>query len=143
MLFRSSYVIESLPEKDSGMESKKIFFGADSGYGKQFAAAGKKYGPFDLVCLEIDAWNENWPYNHMFPGEMPLAFRDLKGKLFLPIHWGVFDLAMHKWDHSIMEIVRFAKENNIPCITPLMGEKVDLTGKDRSQKEWWKKSGKQ
>ena len=139
----ASYVIESLPEKDSGMESKKIFFGADSGYGKQFAAAGKKYGPFDLVCLEIDAWNENWPYNHMFPGEMPPAFRDLKGKLFLPIHWGVFDLAMHKWDHSIGEIVRLAKENNIPCITPLMGEKVDLTGKELPQKEWWKKSGKQ
>ena len=134
----ASYVIESVPAKEGDGEIKKIFFGADSGYGKQFAAAGKKYGPFDLVCLEIDAWNENWPYNHMFPREMPPAFRDLKGKLFLPIHWGVFDLAMHKWDHSIMEIVRLAKENNIPYITPLMGEKVDLSGKELPQKEWWK-----
>ena len=135
----ASYVIESVPEKASGKESngKKIFFGADSGYGKHFAAIGKEYGPFDLVCLEIDAGNENWPYNHMFPREMPLAFRDLKGNLFLPIHWGVFDLAMHKWDLSIGEIVKEAKKNKIPYFTPLMGEKVVLTEKNLPQKEWW------
>ena len=45
---------------------------------------------------------------------------------------------MHKWDHSITEIVRLAKENKIPYITPLMGEKVDLSGKELPQKEWWK-----
>lgn len=134
----ASYVIETLPAEKSGEKSKKIFFGADSGYGKHFALIGEKYGSFDLVCLEIDAWNENWPYNHMFPREMPLAFRDLKGKMFLPIHWGVFDLAMHKWDFSIGEIVRIAKENHIPYFTPLMGEKVDLTAKNVPQKEWWK-----
>lgn len=136
----ASYVIETIPEKKSGEEPKKIFFGGDSGYGKQFADIGKQYGPFDLVCLEIDAWNENWPYNHMFPGEMPKAMKDLKGKLFLPIHWGVFDLAMHKWDYSIGEIVMFAKKYSIHITTPLMGEKVDLTGKDLPGKEWWKSS---
>lgn len=133
-----SYVIETLPEKKSGKKPEKIFFGADTGYGRQFAQIGKKYGPFDLVCLEIDAWNENWPYNHMFPREMPLAFRDLKGKLFLPIHWGVFDLAMHKWDLSIGMILEEAKKNSIICLTPLMGEKVDLNKKELPQKMWWK-----
>ena len=44
---------------------------------------------------------------------------------------------------SGVDSLRLAKENNIPYITPLMGEKVDLTGKELSQKEWWKKSGKQ
>ncbi|MEI3006383.1 MAG: MBL fold metallo-hydrolase [Victivallales bacterium] len=34
---------------------KKIFFGADGGYGKHFREIGRKHGPFDLVCLEIDA----------------------------------------------------------------------------------------
>ncbi|MBO4304694.1 MAG: hypothetical protein J6A21_08940, partial [Lentisphaeria bacterium] len=72
--------------------------------------------------------------------EMPLAFRDLKGKKFLPIHWGVFDLAMHKWDYSIGEIVKLAREKNIPYLVPVMGEKVDLSGdKALPQKEWWKK----
>ena len=134
-----SYILEALPEKKDAPSAGKIFFGADSGYGKHFASIGGKYGPFDLVCLEIDAWNENWPNNHMFPREMPLAFRDLKGKKFLPIHWGVFDLAMHKWDYSIGEIVKLAREKNIPYLVPIMGEKVDLSGdKALPQKEWWK-----
>ncbi|MEG1979668.1 MAG: MBL fold metallo-hydrolase, partial [Victivallaceae bacterium] len=58
-------------------KSKKIFFGSDGGYGEHFKRLGEKYGPFDLVCLEIDAWNERWPYSHLFPDQVKLVFKEL------------------------------------------------------------------
>ncbi len=103
---------------------KKIYFGADGGYGKHFKEIGKKYGPFDLTCLEIDAWNERWPQNHLFPKEVIQAQKDLKGKRLLPIHWGVFDLAMHPWNESIETVRTLAEQENIPLLTPKMGERI-------------------
>lgn len=103
---------------------KKLFFGGDSAYGKHFKKIGDEFGPFDLVCLEIDAWNENWPHNHMFPAEFPLAAADLKAKMAMPIHWGVFDLAMHPWKESITKVGAAAAGAGLPLFTPMMGEKA-------------------
>ena len=105
---------------------KKIFYGADSGYGRHFEQIGKKHGPFDLVCLEIDAWNERWPQNHSFPSQVIKEFQELKGKKLLPIHWGVFDLADHAYYDSINQILDLAKRNNVPLLLPAMGERKRL-----------------
>lgn len=120
---------------------KKIYFGADGGYGKHFAEIGSKYGPFDLTCLEIDAWNERWPHNHMFPSEVIQAQKDLKGKRLLPIHWGVFDLAMHPWDESIEKVRSLAEGEKIPLLTPKMGERIEPETAQTSA--WWKIREKQ
>ena len=105
---------------------KKIFFGGDSGYGKHFARIGKEHGPFDLVCLEIDAWNERWPNNHSFPEEVIKEFQELRGRILLPIHWGVFDLAMQPYYESINRISELAKKHNVPLLLPAMGERKRL-----------------
>lgn len=115
----ASYVVEG--------SDKKIFIGGDSGYGRHFKSIGDKYGPFDLVCLEIDAWNPRWPNNHMFVAEVAEAFKDLKGKKLLPVHWGVFDLALHPWDESIEMMKKVAAEENIPIVTPKMGERKNIS----------------
>lgn len=105
---------------------KKIFYGGDGGYGKHFAQIGKEHGPFDLVCLEIDAWNERWPHTHSFPEEVIREFKELRGRLLLPIHWGVFDLAMHPYYESINKICDLAKKHNVPLLLPAMGERKRL-----------------
>ena len=123
----ASYIFEA--------NGKKIFFGGDSGYGKHFREIGDAHGPFDLTCLEIDAWNERWPDNHMFPHQTIRAHRDLRGRELLPIHWGVFDLAMHPWDESIRQIAGLAAESEIPLLTPRMGEPV--TPGQSETGRWW------
>ena len=115
---------------------KKIYFGADGGYGRHFKEIGTKYGPFDLTCLEIDAWNERWPHNHLFPKEVIQAQKDLKGKLLLPIHWGVFDLAMHPWNESIETVRTLAEQEQIPLLTPKMGERIQPETAQTTA--WWK-----
>ena len=114
----ASYIIES--------GGKKVFFGADSGYGKHFKEIGDAHGPFDLVMLEADAWNERWPNNHMFPDEAVPALKDLRGRALMPIHWGVFDLAMHPWDESARLVRENAERAGVPLFSPLMGERVPL-----------------
>lgn len=114
---------------------RKIFFGGDSGYGKHFKDIGKKFGPFDLVCLEIDAWNENWKNNHMFPHEFPVAAKELNAKLAMPIHWAVFDLAMHPWKKSITKVSEEAEKAGLPLFTPMMGE-IAYPGKTQTW-SWW------
>jgi len=103
---------------------KKIFFGADGGYGKHFKKIGETYAPFDLICLEIDAWNVMWPNNHLYPPQVIQAYADLKGggkAPLLPIHWGVFDMADHPWDESITQVKIEAAKANVPLVEILQG----------------------
>ena len=126
-----SYIIKS--------KNKSIFWGGDGGYGKHFVEYGKKYGKFDIVALEIDGWNENWSDIHMFPDEVIKTAKDLNSEYVLPIHWAVFDLAMHPWKESINYVVDEVNKNDIKLITPKIGEKVDESNfKDFINNNWWK-----
>ena len=50
---------------------------------------------------------------------------------------GTFDLAMHSWDDPLEQIVRLAAEQQIPLITPVMGEPLNvLTPHEGSA--WWR-----
>ena len=124
----NSYVIET--------PQRRVFWGGDSGYGRYFAAVGKKFGPFDWAALEIDAWNGGWPGIHMFPEQVVAAAEDLQAQHLLPIHWGAYSLGGHVWNKSINRVVEKAKGKRFDVMTPQMGEKL-IPGKTKTQ-HWWK-----
>lgn len=113
----------------------KVFFAGDGGYGKHFREIGAEYGPFDLTCLEIGAWNDRWPNSHLFPEETVRAHQDLRGKYLLPIHWGAYDLAFHEWDEPISRAAAAARAENIEIQTPRQGQEL-IPGKTRTS-AWW------
>ena len=117
--------------------SMKIFVGGDSGYDSHFAEIGKNYGPFDLAILECGQYDKSWKYIHMMPDEVLQASQDLKASRLMPVHWGKFLLANHAWDHPIRSIIEFNKQKNIPLITPMIGEEVDLKDNAQIFSEWW------
>ncbi len=123
----NSYVILS--------KDKKIFWGGDTGYGDHFKKIGQEYGKFDFVALEIDGWNPAWKNTHLFPDEVIKATQELNAEILLPIHWGVFDLALHPWHESIDMVLEEAKNTNIDVKTPKMGQKIDLATQTSI---WWK-----
>ena len=125
----NSYVIK--------YDDKSIYWGGDSGYGKHFKEIAQKHGSFDLAALEIDAWNPGWPNIHLFPEEAVQAAQDLNAKQILPLHWGVFDLAVHPWHESIDMLGDVADNTDIEILTPIMGEKI-VPGMTKTQK-WWLK----
>jgi L-ascorbate metabolism protein UlaG (beta-lactamase superfamily) len=118
--------------------SMKIFIGGDGGYDKHFAEIGKTFGEIDLAILENGQYNKNWRYIHMLPDEICKTFRDLNAKRLFTVHSSKFALANHPWDEPMIKVSAMCKENNIPLITPKIGEQVNL--RDYSQKfsEWWK-----
>lgn len=130
----ASWVIKS--------ESSSIFYSGDSGYFDGFKAIGEKYGPFDITMLETGAYDEEWPEVHMTPQESSQAHKDLKGKKFLPVHNGTFDLAFHSWTDPFEQLVNIANQEWIDLLTPKMGQTVILEEEESVDKArdlfWWR-----
>lgn len=101
--------------------TKRIYFGADSGYSSSFAEIGERFGPFDLAMLECGAYNEHWANIHMMPEETAQAAMDLRAKVLMPIHWGKFSLALHPWKEPMERVSRKAVELGMPMLTPRIG----------------------
>jgi len=117
-------------------KQKRVFISGDTGYSGHFRDIGAKHGPFDLAFFEIDAWNPGWPKTHLFPEEVIRACHDVQAKSLVPVHWGVFDLALHPWDESIRMIAALADEDGgIDLLTPLIGQK--LVPGVTSVSRWW------
>jgi len=116
--------------------TKRVYFGADSGYTATFKEVGERCGPFDLALLECGAYSEHWPQIHMFPEETAQAALDLKARVLMPIHWGKFALGLHPWKESIERITRVPEGSRPPLLTPRIGTIVAGIDPGRSER-WW------
>lgn len=74
---------------------RKLFFAGDTGYYDVFRTIGERLGPFDLAAISIGAYVPAaiMALSHTTPEESLRVFADVRARLFLPIHWGTFDLA--------------------------------------------------
>jgi L-ascorbate metabolism protein UlaG (beta-lactamase superfamily) len=116
--------------------TEKIYYSGDSGYGDHFKQIGLDHGPFDVTFIENGQYNERWPDVHMQPEESLQAHLDLNGKLFVPVHWGMFDLAFHNWNEPVIRTHKLATDWEIPFLSPILGQVVDLS-EETEQRQWW------
>lgn len=114
-----------------------LYFSGDGGYGEHFKEIGEKYGPFDFAMMECGQYNDNWKEIHMTPEETALAAQDIQSKVFMPIHWGAFTLAMHSWTDPVVRVTAKAKEINQPIHIPKIGEFINLNDSLYIKEEWW------
>ena len=117
-------------------DDESIYFSGDGGYGPHFKEIGEKYGPFDLAMMECGQYNELWGQIHMMPEETAQSAIDVNAKKMMPIHWGMFQLALHSWTDPIERVSKKAKELNVPMIAPKVGEVFTL--QTQGVAEWWK-----
>jgi L-ascorbate metabolism protein UlaG (beta-lactamase superfamily) len=115
-----------------------IYIGGDSGYDTHFAEIGNQFGPFDLAILENGQYNVAWEAIHMLPEQVMRAAEDLKAKRLFPVHSSKFTLAMHAWDEPLIKVAAAAKLKNLPLVTPVIGEMVNLADTGHVFPEWWK-----
>jgi len=96
-------------------KNRRFYFGGDSGYFPGYKEIGEKYGPFDLAALPIGAYKPRWFMKpvHMSPREALKAFDDLKAKIFVPIHWGTFDLADEPLDDPPEVLLRLISNREL------------------------------
>jgi L-ascorbate metabolism protein UlaG (beta-lactamase superfamily) len=110
------------------------FYTGDSGYGDHWRHIGDKHGPFDVVFAENGQYDVAWPGEHMQPAQTVAAVRDVRGALFVPVHWGMFDLALHHWSESVRRSSVEADRWGVPMLTPLIGQVTEL---DTPTYRWW------
>lgn len=71
-----------------------IYFVGDTGYFQGFKEIGERYQP-NIVLMPIGAYEPEWFMKkaHIKPEDAVTAFLELKGQLFIPMHYGAFRLA--------------------------------------------------
>src|SRR5699024_7986530 len=104
----------------------RLFYSGDSGYFSGYADIGARYGPFDAALVQIGAYSAAWPDVHMTPEEGVRAHRDVRGGLLIPVHWGTFQLALHRWSDPVDRVWAEAKAAGVGIAVPRPGERVDV-----------------
>ena len=118
-------------------DKHSFFYGADSGLTSEYSDIAQRFGPFDMVALEIGAYHPAWGDIHLGPNNAIEARARLGSGAFLPIHWGTFNLAMHAWDEPIETVYSLAPSHGIQLLTPRLGQPVEPERAERSE-PWWR-----
>ncbi|MES2391786.1 MAG: MBL fold metallo-hydrolase [Acidobacteriota bacterium] len=126
----------------------RVYFGADSGWWEGFAEIAGRYERFDMVMLEIGAFHPLWSEIHMGPDGAARAYRDMaavmggpeKAGLLFPIHWGLFNLALHGWREPVERIVELAEEGGLPLWLPEPGQPTEVEAGQELRRGWWRKT---
>lgn len=118
----------------------KVYFGADSGWWQGFAEIGAAHGPFDLTMLEIGAYNQLWKQIHLGPDAAAKAFREMGASgLLMPIHWGLFDLALHAWRQPMERLVEIADAEGLKLWSPEPGAPTEVVRGVELRSSWWRR----
>lgn len=129
----SSFIVQS--------ETRCVFFSGDSGLTPQYEQIRTRYGPFDLVMLEIGGWHPAWGDMHLGPDNAITAMTLLGEGAFLPVHWGTFSLAMHPWDQPAERLLELSSKSTAHLIMPMPGQPVEPDLTPERVTPWWRKAG--
>lgn len=73
---------------------RNVYFVGDTGYFRGFKEIGERFA-LDIVLMPIGAYEPEWFMrdSHINPEDAIKAFLELKGNLFIPMHYGAYRLA--------------------------------------------------
>ena len=112
----------------------RVYFSGDTGMFPGLSDIGSRLGPFDLTLIEAGAYGAAWPDWHLGPEQAVKAHEMVQGRVMMPIHWGLFDLAAHGWTEPVERVVAAAAGFRIAVPRP--GESFEPTG-TLPQTMWW------
>ncbi len=103
----------------------RAWFSGDTGLFPALTEIGEKLGPFDVTMIEAGQYGANWPDWHLGPEQAVTAHQMVRGKVMLPVHWGLWVLAAHGWTEPVERVVVAARANNVTVAVPRPGESVE------------------
>jgi L-ascorbate metabolism protein UlaG (beta-lactamase superfamily) len=116
----------------------RVFYSGDTALHDQFAEIGRRLGPFDLTMIEAGAYDGMWVDVHLGPEQAVLAHRLVRGEVLLPVHWGLFDLALHGWTEPMERTLVAARAVGVRVATPRPGDMVEPAMLEAPVR-WWPK----
>jgi len=91
-----------------------VYFAGDSGYFRGFREIGERFS-IDFALMPIGAYEPEWfmSTQHVTPEQAVQAFQDVKARVFIPMHYGAFQLAddtpkealdrlLAAWEHTAL-----------------------------------------
>jgi L-ascorbate metabolism protein UlaG (beta-lactamase superfamily) len=114
----------------------RVFYSGDTALHDEFVAIGERLGPFDLTMIEAGAYSALWADVHLGPEQAVLAHTLVRGAVMLPVHWGMFDLALHGWTEPMERVLVAAESLGVRVVSPRPGEMVE-PGVLGPQRRWW------
>ena len=114
----------------------RVYFSGDTAMFPGLAEIGERLGPFDIAMIESGAYNQMWSDVHLGPEQAVEAHRMVRGKLLMPVHWGMFDLALHSWVEPIERVLVAADVYGIQVVTPMPGESINPDAPE-AVAHWW------
>jgi len=94
-------------------QGRKIYHAGDSAYFEGFKEIGEKIRP-EIALLPIGAYYpETFRKVHMGPDEAIQAFKDLRAKIMVPMHYGTFKLSFEAMDEPPRWLKEIAAQQNL------------------------------
>jgi L-ascorbate metabolism protein UlaG (beta-lactamase superfamily) len=113
-----------------------VFFSGDTGLHRGMRDIGERLGPFDLTMIEVGQYHRAWPDWHIGPEQAVAAHAMLRGRVMLPMHWGLFRLAPHGWTEPIERAVAAGASARATIVTPRPGDSVEPESPPAVAR-WW------
>lgn len=114
----------------------RVYYSGDTGLFPAMEEIGAKLGPFDLTMIETGQYGAGWPDWHLGPEQAVLAHRLVRGRLMLPVHWGLVTLASHGWTEPIERSLVAAKHDSVGITAPRPGQDF-LARTPPPVERWW------
>jgi L-ascorbate metabolism protein UlaG (beta-lactamase superfamily) len=114
----------------------RVYFSGDTGLFPAMRDIGARLGPFDLTMIEAGQYDRAWPDWHSGPEQAVRAHQLVRGRVMLPIHWGLFRLAYHGWTEPIERVLAAAKPAGVNVIAPRPGQAVEPAAPPPLER-WW------
>ncbi len=118
----------------------RVFFSGDTGLFSGMKEIGAAHGPFDVVMVEVGAYSQYWPDWHIGPEQALIANEWLQGRLFMPIHWGLWNLASHGWTEPVERVLVEAERTQTRLAIPQPGQSIEpatLPPGRVTTTKWW------
>jgi len=107
-----------------------IFFMGDSGYNAHFKEIASYFPDIDYCIMGVGAYQPAYMMktSHTSPEDAVHAFHDLNGKVFIPMHYGTYDLADEPIGEPLRKLKAMEAAGNIngKLQTPSIGEVILL-----------------
>ncbi len=113
-----------------------MYFSGDTGLFPGMKDIGTRLGPFDLTMIEAGAYDPAWPDWHIGPEQAVVAHRMVGGKVMLPIHWGLFNLAYHSWTEPIERVLVAGQAAGVTVLAPRPGQSIEPSSPPALAR-WW------
>lgn len=96
--------------------SLRFLYTGDTGYSRDFADIGARFGYFDLAAIPIGAYEPRWfmRMQHVDPAEAVQIHQDVHARYSVGVHWGTFELTDESLDEPPVRLAAARRQQGVP-----------------------------